>query len=176
MGTWLNDDELYIKFGTDEGVSTHKAGYYCHPTDGGLQVVEVDVLLDQLTETETILNDSVWIPANSQIVWVEVETVVASATGVAIDVGMIDQDRATEIDYNGLLAAFAAATMSEVGEVTRFYTQESFPASVTTGGVQIGTEITNTGYISASRTTATAFTAGKVRVKVAFRSKGLDNF
>ena len=175
MGTWHNSDQLYVKFGTNEGASTHKAGFYSDNMSG-LQTVEVDILLASLTQTETILNDSVVIPANAQVIYVEVETVVAAATGVAIDVGLIDQDRTTEIDYDGLLAAFVAATMSEVGEVTRFYTHESFPASVATGGVLIGTELTNAGYLSASRTTSTAFTAGKVRVKVAYRAKGLDVF
>lgn len=175
VNAWKNSDGLYIKYGTSEGVSSHAAGTY-EDTIGGLTVTEVDIVLASLTQTETILNDVVWIPANAHIIWVETETVVAAATGTAIDVGLIDQDRSTEIDYNGLLAAFAAATMSEVGEVCRFYTQETFPASLTTGGALIGTEITNTGYISASMTDATAFTAGKLRVKIAWRPKGLDNF
>ena len=173
MGTWHNDDELYIKYGRSEGTSTHPAGQFCGSV-AGENVAEVTIDLTLLNATETILNDVVVIPANAWITKVEVLTLVAAATGTAIDVGLIDQDRSTEVDYDGILAAFATATMNAVGEVVEFREVGSTPASITTQGALVGQEVSNAGYISASRTDATAFTAGKVKVRVYYISKGLD--
>jgi hypothetical protein len=175
MAGWMNDDGLYVKFGTEEGVSSHAAGTYASPV-GGVTITEVDIVLSSLTATETILNDAVWIPANAHILWVDTITVVAAATGTAIDVGLIDQDRSTEIDYDGLLAAWPAANGSVVGETVRFTEAHTVVAGATGTGALVGTELTNTGYVSASRTDATAFTAGKIRVQIGWIPKGLDNF
>jgi hypothetical protein len=172
-GTWNNNDGLFIKFGTAEGVSTHPGGTY-YNADGGYNITEVVVSLASLTQTETILNDVVWIPANSHIVYVDCFCVVAGATGTAIDVGLIDQDRSTEIDYNGFLAASPAANYSAVGEHNRFYSTHTQVAGLTGTGALIGTEVTNTGYVSASMTDATAFTAGKLRIRIAWLPKGVD--
>lgn len=172
MGTWQNSDGLRVKFGTDEGTSTHPAGSY---SLGDEQVIEVVITLSELTATETILNDAVWVPANSHITRVEVMTLVAAATGTAIDVGLIDQDYSTEIDYNGFLAAYATATMNAVGEVNTLYEVGSSPTTgLTTVGALVGQEVTNTGYISASRTDATAFTAGKIKLKIFYVPTGID--
>lgn len=175
MGTWKNADGLYLKLGTSEAVSTHAGGTYA-ATVGGVYVTEVDIVLASLTQTETILNDAVWIPANAHILWVDTITVVAAATGTAIDVGFIDQDRTTEIDYDGLLAAFPLGNMNLVGETVRFTQAHTVLAGVTGTGALIGEELTDTGYISASMTDATAFTAGKIRLQVGWMPKGLDNF
>lgn len=172
-GTWMNDDGLYIKYGRSEGTSTHPAGIYAG-SFANEQVAEVTIDLTVLTQTETILNDAVWIPNNAWVTKVEVITVEAAATGTAIDVGLIDQDRSTEVDYDGFLAAFATATMNAVGEVVEFREVGSTPASITTQGALVGQEVTNTGYLSASITDATAFTAGKVKVRIYFIPKGID--
>ena len=172
MGTWQNSDGLRVKFGTDEATSTHPAGSYCL---GDEQVCEVVIDLTELTATETVLNDAAWVPANAHITKVEVVTLVAAATGTAIDVGFIDQDYSTEIDYNGLLAAYVTATMNAVGETNVLYEVGSSPTTgLTTMGALVGQELTNTGYISASRTDATAFTAGKIRLKVYYIPTGID--
>jgi len=173
MATWMNDDGLYIKYGTSEGVSTHPAGQYA-TTVSGEHCLEVVLTLATLTQTETIVNDSVWIPANAWITKVEVLTVVAAATGTAIDVGLIDQDRTTEIDYNGILAAFVTATMNAVGESTTLGEVTSMPASITTQGALVGQEVTNTGYITASMTDATSFTTGVIKLRIWYIPKGID--
>lgn len=176
MGTWMNDDGLYIKYGTSEGVSTHKAGEY-EDTIAGMTILELTVDLTELTATETILNDSVFIPANAFINWVETVAIVGAATGTAIDVGLIARDRSTEIDYNGLLAAAPTANMNSAGETSRYQVAVTIPTGLTGTGALVGTEVTTAGggYISASRTDATAFTAGTIKIRVAYTSKGVDN-
>lgn len=175
--SWMNSDGLYVKFGTGEGVSTHSAGEYLTHAGDGAQVVEVTINAASLTQTETILNDAVFIPANAHILWVETVAVVALATGTAIDVGLIARDRSTEIDYDGLLAAFPTAEGAQVGETRRYYETHTVPASMTGTGALIGQEVTTAGggYLSASMTDGTAFTAGKLKVRVAYVPKGIDN-
>ena len=173
MGTWKNDDGLYIKYGTNEGTSTHFAGEY-EDNQAGALCIEVVIDLTALTATETILNDAVWVPANALITKVETFAIVGAATGTAIDVGLIDQDRSTEIDYNGLLAAAPTANMNSVGETSVYQVAVTIPTGLTGTGALVGTEVTNAGYISASRTDATAFTAGKIRLRVWYIPKGVD--
>lgn len=175
MGTWLNDDGLYIKYGIDEGKSDTKAGVFAG-TVGNEHVAEFEIDLTKLTATETILNDAIRIPHGCTIARVEVVTVVAAATGTAIDVGFIESDRSTELDYDGILAAFATATMNAVGEITLLQEVATLPASITTGGALIGQDVDASDnkavYVSASRTDATAFTAGKIRLRIFFIPQG----
>lgn len=177
MGNWLNADGVYIKYGQDEATSLNTAGEYLTFNGAGEQVIEVVIDLADLTQTETIQNDVVFVPANAHITWVETVAVVAGATGTAIDVGLIARDRSTEVDYDGFLAATPLANYNAVGETCRFYETHTVPASLTGTGALVGQEVTTAGgaYISASRTDATAFTAGKVKVRVAYIPKGIDN-
>ncbi len=173
MGTWLNSDGLYIKYGTDLGVSGSAAGEY--KTFGPARMIEVEVELSELTATETILNDVTWLPANCQIERVDVVTEVAAATGTAIDVGFIRRDRTTEEDYDGLLAAFPTAQMNAVGELISFYESHTVPTTMTGTGALVGQTLANDSFISASRTDATAFTAGRVKIRIHFVPAYLTN-
>jgi hypothetical protein len=167
MGTWTNKDGLYIKYGTDQGVSAHDAGEYT--TFGPERVVEVICDLSLLTATETILNDVVTIPSGSYITKIETIAIVGAATGTAIDVGLIKaSDRSTEIDYNGLLAAAPTANMNSAGERSVYKIGATEPTGLTGTGALVGTATAFAGMISASRTDATAFTAGTIRILVSF--------
>ncbi len=167
MGTWLNNDGLYVKFGTDEGVSPSSAGEY--KTFGALRMAEVEIELTELPDTSlNIVNDVTVIPDNAQIEYVEVVTeVVATSGGAAtLDVGLVRLDRTTELDYNGLLADVVLASFSVVGERTVYYEDAA------TGGALIGTILTNPGLLVASWNTA-AFTAGRIVVRVFYRPEAL---
>lgn len=170
MGTWHNADGLFLKFGTSETVRT-KAGAYC--MYGPECMIEVEVNLADLTATETIIADTVMVPDDALISKVVVITEVAAATGTAIDVGFIRADRTTELDYNGLLAAFPTDHMDLVGETYTFTQGHTIPASATGTGALIGEVMTLAGYISASRTDSTAFTAGRIRIQVYYLPKAL---
>lgn len=158
--SWLNPDNLYLKYGTEKTTS-NVAGEYS--TVGALREVEVKIDLTDLTATETILSDVQVIPTGARIKEVEVVTHTAAATGTAIDLGLIRaSDRSTEIDYNGFLAAFPTASMNAAGE------KNIVDQAHTYVGALIGTTTSNIGYISASRTDATAFTAGIIYVTIRF--------
>ena len=175
MAIWHNGDSLVVTFGHEEGqVATHPAGEYLTHDGSGAQVMEILINLASLTQTETILNNAVKIPANAHVLWVETICIVAAATGTAIDVGIIAEDRSTEVDFNGFLAAFETGDMNAVGETRRFFETHTQPASITGTGALVGQEVTTGGWLSASMTDATAFTAGKVKVRIGYISKGID--
>lgn len=159
MGTWKNNDGLYIKYGPTQAVP-QTAGEY--DLDGPEHLIECRLDLTALTQTETIQSDTVFFPKNARISKIEVVTHTAAATGTAIDVGLIrSSDRTTEIDYNGFLAAFPTASMNAAGETT------TLTAGSTYAGALIGTTTsTYVGHISASMTDATAFTAGDIFVRI----------
>lgn len=157
---YLNPDNLYLKFGTEKATAT-KAGEYRNT--GQFHEVELKLDLTALTQSETIQADVITIPAGARIAEVKVVTHTAAATGVAIDLGLIkSSDRSTEIDYDGLLAAFVLASMDAAGETT-ILTKGS-----ATAGALIGTNLAFTGLISCSATTATAFTAGVIYVTIKY--------
>lgn len=165
MGSWMNTDGLYLKYGTTKA-TPNLAGEY--RTGQLLREVELKITLADLTQTETIQSDQVFIPTGARIQEVELLTITAGATGTAIDVGLTRTDRTTEIDYDGLLAAAPIANHNSAGERTIFTAITTVPASATGTGALIGTTTSNVGYISASRTDATAYTAGVVLVKIRY--------
>lgn len=181
MATWLNNDGLYVKFGTDEGHSLQQAGQALQ--FGAEQSVEMTIDLTTLTELETIQNDVAVIPDNALISKIEIWTLVAAATGTAIDLGTIHISRSTSdseftADPDGLLAAFVTASMSEVGEYTMMtaVSGSAVPAGTTTMGTQVGEVTTAPLLFTCSRTTGTAFTAGRILVKVTYLPSALTGF
>jgi hypothetical protein len=159
MATWINEDGLQIKYGTDRA-EVSKVGEY--RTTGRLREIQLRVALADLTETETILDDNTFIPTGVIVQEVEIDTKTAAATGVAVDLGIIKMDRTTEGDYDGLLAAFPTASMNAAGE------KVIISDNTTYDGALVGAVTTYKGYISASRTTATAFTAGDVVITIRY--------
>jgi len=155
---YMDNSGLLRKFGTEKTVAT-KGGEY--RTVGQLREIEFRIDLTTLTEAETILSDVQFMP-KMRIAEVKVVTHTAAVTGTAIDLGLIATDRTTEIDYNGLLAAFVTATMNVVGETT------ILTAGSATVGALVGTTTSNVGYFTCSRTDATAFTAGVIYVTVKY--------
>lgn len=160
---FLHADGVYQKYGTEKATANIGGEYRNY---GDEREVEFTVTLSGLTETETPLSDQVFIPSGARIAGVEVLTTTAAATGTAIDVGLIREDRSTEIDYNGLLDAFTTAKMDAAGE--RNVYQTSGDVAGASAGPLLGTSTSQVGYVTCSRTTATAFTAGVIRLKIRY--------
>lgn len=156
---WMNSDGLYLKHGPEKTVAG-KAGEFSPSND--LHEVQLILDLTALTAAETIQSDTVILPAGARIQEVETVTHTAAATGTAVDLGLIRTDRTTELDYDGLLAALPTASMNAAGE------KNTFSDNTTYDGALVGTTLAYSGYISASRTDATAFTAGVIRVKIRY--------
>jgi len=164
MGNWLNTDGLYLKFGPEKA-TPNKGGEY--RTVGALREIKFKIDLTTLTELETPLSDTVFFP-KMRIHSVDVLTHTAAVTGVAIDLGLVQTNRTTEIDFNGLLAAFPTAQMGTAGEHTIIQQDTTIPTTMVGLGALIGTTTTLPGYVTCSRTTATAFTAGVIVVTILY--------
>lgn len=161
MGNWFNPDKLYQKYGTERAISSNAGEYR---TDGPKRMIEFKLTLKDLTETDSIKFDNVFFPKGARIQQVEIVTDETAATGVAIDIGLVQTDRATEIDYQAFAKAFPLASMSALGETIVL----SADNGATGIGDLVGTVTTLSGYITASRTTSTAFTTGKVTVRIIY--------
>lgn len=157
--SWLDNSGLYQKYGIDQ--TTPKTGGE-YKTFGQLREIELKLTLSNLNQNEVIQDDTVFFPAGVIIQEVVVEATTAAATGVAIDLGLIRTDRTTEIDYDGILAAFVLASMDAVGE------QTTLTKGSATAGALIGATTANVGHITCSATTATAFTAGVIVVRIRY--------
>lgn len=162
--TWINNDGLKLYF-QDEVGDVGNGGEY--ETDGLYREIEIQINLADLTQTETVLSRVVF-PKGKVLGKVEVIADTAAATGVAIDIGLVRTNAAaTEIDYDGILAAFPTASMNVEGE-TNIIT-----AGVTYAGALVGKVASSTyvAYISGSRTTSTAFTDGRIRLRLFWYKK-----
>ena len=157
MATWLNDG-LLRKFGPDRTIPQAGGEYR---TVAELREIEVKIDLTKLTETETVLSDTIFFPKGMKIEQIDIFVDTAAATGTAIDVGLVKTDRTTEIDYDGFLAAFVTATMTAGAKIT-------LAQGGTQAGALVGGTTSSVGYITASRTSATAFTAGSIRVRIRY--------
>lgn len=159
MGTWTNNDGLYIRFGTTEATPT-TAGEF--PTMVyGQHTSEIRLTATSLTATAAIQSNSVVIPSGATIARIEViaETACTSGGSATLNVGLSRLDRTTELDYDGLIAALALTSMDAAGETTAL-TKVS-----TSAGALLGTELANAGLLTADYDTA-AFTAGVVLVRI----------
>lgn len=155
---YSNKDGLYLKWGT-ERAAVNTAGEY--KTFGSLREIEVKIDLTKLTESETVVSDTVFFP-RCRIEEVEIVAHTAGATGAGIDIGLIRTDRTTEIDYDGFVAALATTAFDTAHEKT------VIRKGSTGAGALIGTTTTNVGHITCSRTTTTAFTAGVIYVRIRY--------
>lgn len=157
---WTNNDGLRVRFGTEEG-EVGKAGFYAANRQNERMAEFVVTLTDLADATDLILSDTVTIPNGARIRMVRVINEVAATSGgsATIDVGLVDQDRSTAIDVDGLLVDAPIADWNAAGET------KDYIIGVTGVGALVGTTVSNTGLVVASYDTA-AFTAGRIRIQV----------
>lgn len=154
---WLNEDGLYVKFGTDE--ATPGIGGETN-ISGDLREMAFDVDLAALTTSAVIQGDNIWLPKNARIDSVVVEVVTAAEGATAdLNVGLMKTDRTTAYEADGLVKAADVATIDAAGK------KLTLIVGATAAGDSIGTTLTENALITADYDTA-AFTAGLVRVRV----------
>jgi hypothetical protein len=159
MGSWLNADGLYLKFGTDKATAS-KGGEYV--TTGALREIEIKLDLTTLTDTAAIVSDNIFFP-KMRIEEVEIVTHTLATSGGAatLDIGLIRTDRTTEIDYEAFANGVAITTHDAAGEKT------VLRIGSTGVGQLVGTTTTNPGYLTANYNTA-AYTAGVIYVRIRY--------
>lgn len=162
---WTDGDGLIRKFGVTK-TTANTAGEF--RTYGQMREVQVKITAADLTQSEVIQSYQTFMPAGARIAEVEVLTHTACATGTAIDIGLVRTDGTTEIDFDGIVAAIPTSQINSAGERTIFTAITTVPATQTGTGALIGTTLANVGYITASMTDATSFTAGIIYVTIRY--------
>lgn len=181
--TWLNSDGLFIKFGPSEAASPTQGGFICQYGPNLVYVYNLD--LTTLDQNEVIINDVMPIAKNSLIQYVETIAIVGAATGTAIDLGLVANDRNTSTalsgtvsaaDPDGLLAAAPTANMNTAGEWSIYKIAATVPTGLTGVGALIGSILTVPTLVTCSRTDGTAFTTGKIQVRIGVIPEATTSF
>jgi len=153
MGTWTNEDGLYIRYGTN------RAGVATDGSTGAEELVLIHEIADATTladtDTAAVPGDRPFIPAGAILrdaIFV-VDTAFTSGGAAVLDLGLKQAD-GTNIDDDGIDAAIA------VGSLTVRSGTES-------DGALVGTKMEHDSYVMATYDTA-AFTAGAGRLIIKY--------
>lgn len=152
-------------YGTD-AARTRRTGEYSILADGRHMVavtIDLSALPTVASANKQIIDDTVTIPNGAFIEEIDVlVTKETAGVNANFNLGLVDQDRATEIDFDGLLAAADAFNGgTDLGSLTQYV------LGTTEVGALMGTKITNTGLIVGFADTAD-FTAGVIVVRIYF--------
>lgn len=161
VNSWDNADGLHLTFGTDKTTAT-TAGEY--KTFGELRTTEVKIDLSTLAvTTPLILANTTYFPkCRIEEVIIEVQTAATSSGSGTVDIGFIKQDRTTELDYNGLIAAEVKGALDTAGKKVTYINGTS------KAGALIGTTTTDVGLLVANVNTA-VYQTGIVYVRIKWR-------
>ncbi len=117
--TWINNDGLEVKFGTDEAAKRNLGEYN---QLGPVHITELMVKVSELPAlaTTTIISEAHKLPSGAKIEYVEFvspSTTFASAlTTATLDIGIIDLDGTSNADDTALVAAATEAELSAGGK------------------------------------------------------------
>lgn len=161
---WLNNDGLYIKYGTDKA----EAGKAGQPLNfGGRHTIELDLDLSEVSSNPTIVSDVVFFPKGAILEEVEVINSVAStgSTGNAtLNIGLIKTDRTTALEIDGILKAADIDDFDAAGE------KKVYTVGVSGIGDVVGVATSEPAYITADWDTADPV-SGRVQVRIKYRSE-----
>lgn len=174
--TWLNSDGLFVKFAKEEGVVA-KGGEPMVDASGLHRYIFTIGYADVLSASTQILGASsgvdagslgIMIPKGLRIVEINTKAETAFTSSGTIGsstlvLGLIREDRSTELDYDGLLtASFVGSVIDAQGE------QATITIGSTGAGALIGTTLAYNGYITVSNSAHAShpYTAGKLIVEV----------
>jgi hypothetical protein len=155
----MNNDGLYIKYGTELAVPT-TGGDYCMP--GELREQEVTIDLTKMTTSAQIVADTTFFPANVFVEQVEVVADEGAAGGTSVSVGLVQMDRTTAISTTAFVAALITSTINSGGE------KNIITGGTTYAGTKVGTTSgTLPGYITCL--VAGTYTDGVIKVRIKYR-------
>jgi hypothetical protein len=168
MGTWLNNDSLFLKFGTNKA-DVETAGTY--KSYGPTVTHEIYIDLTKLTSSAVIQSDTFRLPGGAnwfiEEVVVDVETNAASSGSGTVSVGLIQGDRSTGAVDNAFVNALDLHA-SNAG--TKF----TLTLGSTGAGTLIGSHpslASDSYYITAKEGTA-VYQTGVIRVRIMARGIG----
>lgn len=174
--SWINNDGLYIKYGTEEAAIARGGEYAVG--EGADMVYEFAVnRADLLSATPTILGEAsgtdtgsfgVVLPKGLRVKEVEVFTETAFTSSGTIGsatlvVGLKREDRSTELDHDGLLtSSFVGSAIDAAGETS------VVRIGSTGAGALLGTTLANDGIVVVSNSAhgSHPLTAGRAIIRV----------
>lgn len=172
MGTWLNDDGLFIRYGSEEAANA-RGGEISMPNQ---HVVEFDIdYTDALSATAAILGRAdgsygVKVSEGARIEEVEIVVLTAFTSSgtigsATLEIGLKKVSDETDLDADAFTTtSFVGSSLDAVGEKT------VIRVGSTGAGSALGTTLSESGLV-AVRNSAHAshpFTAGKARVRVVY--------
>lgn len=160
-GTWLNNDGLYLKYGTTKTIPTTAGDF---KSFGSTRVLELTIDLTTLTTSAVIQADTTFFGTNMFIEQVDVDTEVGATGGTSFSVGLVQTDRSTAVSTTEFLAAVPIADHTTAGQ------KKTYTVGVTGVGAGVGTTAANPGYITALA--AGTYTLGKVKIRIYYRGYG----
>lgn len=155
--SWTNDDGLYVRFGTEKP-EVARGGE--SSTDGMHRTLTIDLDWDKLGTTGTAkVLDGMIIPDGAVLkeATINVSTAFTSGGSATLQIGLIDTDRSTVYDSDGVDAAIAVASLTAGTEIN-------------CNGSAIGKLISNSGtdVMLTTLVGTAAFTAGKGKLEVVY--------
>lgn len=159
-GSYFDNNGQLRKYGTLKAVPT-TGGDYSQPGDNRKKEFLIDLTL--LTASPLIINDVTWIDSGVYIESVEVVAETAAVGGTSLSVGLIGNDRSTVASNTGFVSALVTASMAQGNK-------NVLVGGSTSAGAYVGTVAgtPSVGYLTALA--AGTFSAGKVRVRVNYRT------
>lgn len=166
-GSWMNNDGLYIQYGTSNATPTTAGDYLSY---GETREIELTITPSSLTTSPAIQANTTMLPSGVFIESVETDVDgTAPAAGTSISIGTMRADRTTVISNTALLNAQLLASHDAPGEKNT-YTQ---PAAAG-GGSLVGTITSfpdNFAYITAL-CAGTYTGAGTMKFRIKYRGIG----
>jgi hypothetical protein len=168
-GNWLNNDGLYVQYGTTKATPTTAGDYLSY---GETREIELTVTLAGTAGGATsILGNTTFLPSGVFIESVEMDVETAAAGGTSFSIGTIRSDRATT--GTGGTAAGSFITGEVLATVTPAGKKVIYTAGVSAAGTAIGTTTSFTdGFAYLTLTNVGTFTNGVMKIRIKYRGIG----
>jgi len=164
-GSWMNNDGLYLQYGTQKAVPTTMGDYLSY---GEWRDVEFTLNLATGSPLATagtyIVGNTTFLGTNIFLESVNVSVETAAAGGTSVSLGTMRMDRTTSISNTNILAAVADGTLV-AGYNNTTYTGGLVGTTITTAQLPDGAA-----YVTA--TTIGTHTAGSIKVRLRYRGIG----
>lgn len=168
-GNWMNNDGLYVQYGTTKAVPTTMGDYLSY---GETREIEFTVTLaNTAAGATTILGNTTFVPTGVFIEQVEMDVETAAAGGTSFSIGTMRADRTTT--GSGGTAAGSFITGEVLATVTPAGKKVVYTAGVSAAGTAIGTTTAYTdGFAYITLTNVGTFTNGVMKIRVKYRGIG----
>jgi hypothetical protein len=168
-GNWMNNDGLFLQFGTSKAVPTTAGDYQ---SLGEMREIELTLTLSSAVPAgQYILGNTTFVPSGVFIEQVELDWEVAAAGGTSMSIGTCRADRTTT--GTGGTAAGSFVTGQLLAAQTPAGLKQILTAGSTNAGTLIGTTTAFTdGFAYITVTTVGTYTNGVAKVRIKYRGIG----